>query len=55
MNKKQVKLSVKDLINEIKKIKGESGMLILKKENYTITEVAAIIKEIECYLEKILR
>ena len=53
MNKKQVKLSVKDLLDKIKKIKGESGMLILKKENYTSEEVADIRKEIECYLDKI--
>ena len=53
MNKKQVKLSVKDLLDEIKEIKGESGMLILKKENYTSEEVADIRKEIECYLDKI--
>ena len=53
MNKEEVKLSVKDLLDEIKEIKGESGMLILKKENYTSEEVADIRKEIECYLDKI--
>ena len=53
MNKKQVELSVKDLLDKIKRIKGESGMLILKKNNYTEEEVADIRKEIECYLDKI--
>ena len=53
MNKKQVKLSVKDLLDEIKKIKGESGMLILKKENYTKEELDLIRKELQDYLDKI--
>lgn len=55
MNRQEVRYSVQDLLDKIKEITGGSGMLILKKENYTITEVAAIRKEIECYLEKILR
>lgn len=53
MNKEQVKLLVKDLLNEIKKIKGESGTLVLRKNNYTEEEVKVIRKEIECYLDKI--
>ena len=53
MNKQEVRYTVKELLDKIKEIKGEPGMLILKKENYTITEVAAIIKEIECYLYEI--
>ena len=53
MNKKQVKLSVKDLLDKIKEIKGESGMLILKKENYTSEEVKVIRKELQDYLDKI--
>ena len=53
MNKQEVRYLVKDLLNEIKEIKGELGMLILKKENYTSEEVADIRKEIECYLDKI--
>ena len=53
MNKQEVRYSVQDLLNEIKKIKGESGTLILNKEIYTSDEVADIRKEIECYLDKI--
>ena len=53
MNKKQVKLSVKDLLDEIKRIKGESGTLILSKEIYTSDEVNRIRKELQDYLDKI--
>ena len=53
MNKKQVKLSVKDLLDEIKEIKGKSGTLILRNENYTEEEVKVIRKEIQDYLDKI--
>ena len=53
MNRQEVKHLVKDLLNEIKVIKGKSGMLILKKENYTSEEVADIRKEIQDYLDKI--
>ena len=34
MNKQEVRYTVKDLLDKIKEIKGEPGMLILKKENY---------------------
>ena len=53
MNKKQVKLSVKDLLDEIKKIKGEPGTLILRNDNYTEKEVKAIREEVIRYLNKI--
>ena len=53
MNKQEVKHSVKDLINEIKKIKGESGTLILNKEIYTSDEVNSIRKELQDYLDRI--
>ena len=53
MNKEQVRYSVKDLLDEIKKIKGESGMLILSKKSYTSEEVKVIRKEIQDYLDKI--
>ncbi len=53
MNKKQVKLSVKDLLDEIKKIKGKSGTLVLRKNNYTEEEVKAIREEVIRYLNKI--
>ena len=53
MNRQDVKNSVQDLINEIKKIKGESGMLILKNKNYTSDEVKVIRKELQDYLDKI--
>ena len=53
MNKKQVKLSVKDLLDEIKEIKGESGTLVLRKNNYTEEEVKAIREELIRYLNKI--
>ena len=53
MNKKQVKLSVKDLLDEIKEIKGESGTLVLRNENYTSDEVKVIRKELQDYLDKI--
>ena len=53
MNKQEVRYSVKDLLNEIKEIKGKPGTLILKNKSYTSDEVADIRKEIECYLDKI--
>ena len=53
MNKKQVKLSVKDLLDEIKELQGESGTLILSKKSYTSEEVKVIRKEIQDYLDKI--
>ena len=53
MNKEQVKFSVKDLLDEIKKIKGEPGTLILRNENYTEKEVKAIREEVIRYLNKI--
>ena len=53
MNKEQIRYSVKDLLDKIKVIKGKSGMLILKKENYTSEEVKVIRKEIQDYLDKI--
>ena len=53
MNRQEIRYSVKDLLDKIKEIKGEPGMLILKKENYTSDEVNCIRKEIECYLDKI--
>ena len=53
MNKKQVKLSVKDLLDEIKEITGEPGMLILKNKNYTKEELDLIRKELQDYLDKI--
>ena len=53
MNKEQVRYSAKDLLDKIKEITGEPGMLILKKENYTSDEVKVIRKEIQDYLDKI--
>ena len=54
MNKKQVKLAVKDLLDEIKiKSNGESGTLVLRKNNYTEEEVKAIREELLRYLNKI--
>ena len=53
MNKEQVKFSVKDLLDEIKEIKGESGTLVLRKNNYTEEEVKAIREELIRYLNKI--
>ena len=53
MNKKQVKLSVKDLLDKIKEIKGKSGTLVLRKNNYTEEEVEAIRGELIRYLNKI--
>lgn len=53
MNKDEIKFSVKDLLNEIKKIKGESGTLILRKNNYTEEEVKSIREELIRYLNKI--
>ena len=54
MNKKQVKLSVKALLDEIKvKSNGESGTLVLRKNNYTDEEVKAIREELLRYLNKI--
>ena len=53
MNKKQVKLSVKDLLDEIKEIKGKSGRLVLRKNDYTEEEVKVIRKELIRYLNKI--
>ena len=53
MNKQEVKNSVKDLLNEIKKITGESGTLILRNENYSSDEVNRIRKELQDYLDKI--
>ena len=53
MNRQDVKNSVQDLINEIKKIKGKSGTLILKNKNYTSDEVNCIRKELQDYLDKI--
>ena len=53
MNKQEVRYSVQDLLNEIKKIKGESGTLILNKEIYTSDEVNRIRKELQDYLDKI--
>ena len=38
MNKQEVRYTVKELLDKIKEIKGEPGMLILKKENYTIVK-----------------
>ena len=55
MNKEQVKLSVKDLLDKIKEIKGESGTLVLRKNNYTEKEVKAIREEVIRYLNKINR
>ena len=55
MNKKQVKLSVKDLLDEIKEIKGKSGRLVLRKNDYTEEEVKAIREELIRYLNKIRR
>ena len=53
MNRQEVRYTVKDLINEIKKIKGESGTLILKNKNYSSDELADIRKELQDYLDKI--
>ena len=53
MNKQDVKNSVKDLLTEIKEIKGESGTLILKNKTYTNDEVNCIRKELQDYLDKI--
>ena len=53
MNKKEIMESVKDLLDKIKEIKGESGTLILKNKNYSSDEVNCIRKELQDYLDKI--
>ena len=53
MNRQEVRYSVKDLLDKIKEIKGESGTLILNKEIYTSDEVNRIRKELQDYLDKI--
>ena len=53
MNKQEVRYSVQDLLDKIKEIKGESGMLILKNKTYTSDEVNSIRKELQDYLDKI--
>ena len=53
MNRQEVRYSVKDLLDKIKEIKGESGILILKNKNYTSDEVNRIRKELQDYLDKI--
>ena len=53
MNKQEVRYTVKELLDKIKEIKGESGILILKNKNYTSDEVNCIRKELQDYLDKI--
>ena len=53
MNRQEVRYSVIDLLDKIKKITGESGTLILKNKNYTSDEVNCIRKELQDYLDKI--
>ena len=53
MNKQEVRYSVQDLLDKIKEIKGESGILILRNENYSSDEVNRIRKELQDYLNKI--
>lgn len=54
MNRNEVKLAVKDLLDEIKvKSNGESGTLVLRKNNYTDKEIKAIREELLRYLNKI--
>ena len=53
MNKQEVRSTVKELLDKIKEIKGESGTLILNKEIYTSDEVNRIRKELQDYLDKI--
>ena len=53
MNRQEIRYSVKDLLDKIKEIKGESGTLILRNKNYTSDEVNRIRNELQDYLDKI--
>ena len=53
MNRQEIRYSVKDLLDKIKEIKGESGTLIIRNKNYTSDEVNCMRKELQDYLNKI--